>query len=113
MTGMEFYGYHGMASEERALGQRFVVDIELFLDLKKAGMEDLPEYTVDYGAVAEEVRVVLEGPPCKLIEAVAEKLAATILERYPVQEVLIRLKKPNAPLPYKFDSMAVEIRRKK
>jgi dihydroneopterin aldolase len=108
---MEFYGYHGMAAEERTLGQRFVVDVELFLDLTQAGLLDQPEFTVDYGAVAEVVRTVLEGPPCKLIEAVAEKLATTILECFPVQEVLIRLKKPHAPLPYKFESMAVEIRR--
>jgi len=113
MTGMEFYGFHGMAPQERETGQRFLVDAELFLDLKKAGMLDSPEDTVDYASVAQVIKSVLEGSPCKLIESVAEKVAIAILEIFPVREVMIRVKKPHAPLPMEFASMAVEIRRSK
>ena len=32
-----FYGYHGALPEENQLGQRFNLDIELYLDLKEVG----------------------------------------------------------------------------
>ena len=112
MTGLEFYGYHGLTPQEQELGQRFLVDAELLLDLRKAGTLDAPAYTVDYAAVAHVIKTILEGPPCGLIETVAEKAATAILEQFPVREVLIRVKKTQAPLPLRFTSMAVEIRRK-
>lgn len=112
MAGMEFYGYHGLAPEEQKLGQRFTVDVEIFLALKQAGCSDRPEHTVDYARIADLVRQVVEGRPRKLIEAVAEDIAASILASYPVPEVLVRVKKAQAPIPLKFAWMAVEIRRK-
>jgi len=111
IKNLEFYGYHGLAPEEQRLGQVFVVDLELFLDLRQAGSLDAPEHTVDYGAVASLVKEIVAGPPCKLIEAVAEKIATAVLGSFPVKEVLVRVRKPNAPLPHKFAYMGVEIRR--
>ena len=112
LTGLEFYGYHGLTPQEQVLGQRFLVDAELGLELAEAGQKDATEYTVDYAAVAQVIKAVVEGPPCGLIEAVAEKSAAAILAQFPVQEVMIRVKKPQAPLPLKFAHIAVEIRRR-
>lgn len=112
MYGLEFYGYHGLSPQEQALGQRFIVDVELFLDLRRAGLTDAPDYTVDYARVAGLIGKIVEGPSHKLIESLAERIAAMILEHYPVKEVMVRVKKPQAPLPIKFGWMAVEIRRK-
>ncbi|MCG9968292.1 dihydroneopterin aldolase [Pelotomaculum terephthalicicum JT] len=112
MEGMEFYGHHGLSPQEQTLGQRFIVDVELFLNLRQAGCFDEPECTVDYAGVSELVRAIVEGRPRKLIESVAESVASGILEHFPVREVLVRVKKPQAPLPFKFNWMAVEIRRK-
>jgi len=112
MEGMEFYGYHGLLPQEQTLGQRFIVDVELFLDLRQAGCTDGPDHTVDYARVFELVGTIVGGRSRKLIESVAESIASGILEHFPVEEVLVRVKKPQAPLPYKFTWMAVEIRRK-
>ncbi len=40
LNRMTFYGYHGVIPEERTLGQRFIVDVDLLLDLKSAGRSD-------------------------------------------------------------------------
>lgn len=111
LDGMEFYGYHGVLSEEQSLGQRFIVDVELDLDLRKAGVTDDPGHTVNYARVFELVESIVGGRPYRLIEAVAEAIASAVLERFPVKEVLVRVKKPQAPLPGRFTWMAVEIRR--
>ncbi len=111
MSGMTFYGYHGMMPQERELGQEFVVDAELYLDLRAAGESDDPGLTVNYADVYEVVRRVVTGRPRNLLEAVAEAVAARLLEGFPLQEVMVRVKKPGAPVPGHFAFMGVEIRR--
>lgn len=113
LEGMEFYGYHGVLAEEQALGQRFVVDVELCLDLGPAGRADDPDMTVNYARVFEQVQKIVGGRPYRLIESVAEAVAAEILERFPVSEVAVRVKKPQAPVPGHFAWMAVEVRRRR
>ena len=112
LSGMEFYGYHGVLQQERELGQRFIVDVQLELDLVKAGTVDDPAETVSYADVYEVVRKVVTGPPRLLIEAVAEAVAAGILNDPRVKGVKVRVKKPQAPVAGIFSWMAVEIERR-
>jgi dihydroneopterin aldolase len=109
---MEFYGYHGVFSEETKLGQRFRVDLTVSLDLKKAGETDELEYSVNYAELYNVCKGIVEGKPFKLVEAVAEKIAAEILESFPmVEETKIKVIKPDPPIPGHYQSVAVEITR--
>lgn len=99
LGGLTFYGYHGALDEERRLGQRFVVGLRLALDLGPAGRSDDLARTVNYAAVAETVRQVVEGRPFRLIEALAEAIASAVLAAYrPVAGVEVRVEKPGAPV---------------
>lgn len=99
LNEMVFYGYHGVRPEERALGQRFVVSVELCLDLKEAGLTDDLSRTVNYSEVFAAAREVVTGPPCMLIETVAERIAARLLaEHEAVTAVAVNVKKPAAPI---------------
>ncbi len=99
LEGMIFFGYHGTLPAENSLGQRFVVDVELHCDLRAAGQSDDLDKTVDYSAVHKTVRTIVEGPVVKLTETLAERIAAEILERYPlVQAVRVKVAKPNVRL---------------
>lgn len=114
VEGMEFFGYHGAHPEERKLGQRFSVDVSLGLDLHPAGTSDDLTKTINYGGVYQTVRLVVEGEPQQLIEAVAERIAAAILAAYPVEEVRVRVNKPGAPIKGAiFSNVAVEITRQR
>lgn len=100
LNEMVFYGYHGVLPEERALGQRFVVDVELRVDLRRAGASDDLGDTVNYSAVYAAARDVVTGPPCQLIEAVAERIASRVLAEHPtVESVEVRVRKPEVPIP--------------
>jgi dihydroneopterin aldolase len=100
LNDMVFYGYHGVLPEERALGQRFVVDVELRVDLRRAGTSDDLAATVNYSQVYAVARDVVTGPPCQLIEAVAERIAERVLaEHSMVESVLVRVRKPEVPIP--------------
>lgn len=99
LEGMIFHGRHGTLPAERELGQPFVVDVELRLDLRPAGVSDDLARTVDYGEVHRGVREIVEGPPAGLTETVAERIAAYVLEEHPlVEAVRVKVAKPNVQL---------------
>ena len=112
LVGMEFFGYHGCMQEERAIGQRFYVDVAMYLDLGPAGKSDDLQQTVNYAEVFSEAQAIVEGEPYTLLEAVAEQIAETLFEKHPLIERLrITVHKPYAPIPGKFADAAVTIRR--
>ena len=98
LEGMVFYGYHGISPEERELGQRFLVDLEVGTDVRSAGLSDDPSDTVNYSRMYKVVKEVLEGPSRNLLENVAETIAGRILESFDVMSVMVRVKKPEVPM---------------
>src|SRR2546422_916487 len=72
LEGMTFFGRHGALPAERELGARFSVDVVLEADLADAGRSDRLEDTVDYVRAYAVVQEVVEGEPCRLLEAVAD-----------------------------------------
>lgn len=112
ISGMQFYGRHGVARHETEDGQLFVVDVEMELDLRPAASADSLRLTVDYGEVFTQVRAVLEGPPIRLIETVSERVAQRLLTHFPtLAGVRVRVHKPRAPIPGTFADVCVEIGR--
>ena len=111
---MEFYGYHGVFPEENKLGQRFVVDLSVSLDLTRAGQTDQLEYSVNYGELYSVCQKIVEGEPAKLVETVAERIAGKVLTDFSlVSEVTVKLIKPDPPIPGHYESVAVEITRRR
>ena len=115
LEGMVFFGRHGALPAERELGQRFVVNVEMRLDLQPAGTTDDLAKTVDYGEVHRLVRSIVEGEPVNLIEAVAEKVAASVLKHHQsVDEVRVKVAKPDVRLgDTVLESAAVEVLRRR
>ena len=111
ITALEVFGYHGVLPHERELGQRFVVDVVLEADLSRAARSDQLEDTVDYGAVAAAVASVVAGPPARLLETVAGRVAERCLEDPRVVAVEVTVHKPSAPIPVVAREVAVTIRR--
>jgi dihydroneopterin aldolase len=115
LVNMRFEGRHGVPDEERAHSQPFEVDVELYLDLRPAGLADDLSQTVDYRDVFEICRETVEGPSCRLIETLAEKIATRIMATFEptaVSEVVVRVRKPAVVLAGELDGAAVEIRRR-
>ena len=113
LTGMQFYGFHGVNPEERRLGQPFVVDLEAEIDLRQAGRSDHLAETVSYAHLYRTARQVMEGEPRHLLEAAAENIAELTLALYsPIDAVRVRVSKPRPPIKGSvIESAAVEIYR--
>lgn len=111
---IQFYAYHGVFEEENKLGQKFEVDVELYLDLKKPGLTDNIEDTVNYAKVYQLVEKVVLGRPKKLLESLAETIAEELLSAFSskgLKEVVIRVRKLQPPIPGHLQSVTVEISR--
>ena len=112
LEGMEFYGFHGTNPEERALGQPYVVDLAVELDLRRPGSSDRLEDTVSYSHLYRTVKLVMEGESKNLLEATAQTIADRVLTEFPVKAVRVRVKKPRPPVRGSvIDNAAVEIYR--
>lgn len=113
LTGMQFYGFHGVNAEERALGQPFVVDLEAELDLRAASNSDRLIDTVSYTHLYRAAKSVMEGEPLNLLEAAAGAIAREALRQHPaVGAIRVRVQKPRPPIRGSvIESAAVEIYR--
>jgi len=111
VQGIQFFGRHGVTPAEREVGQRFVVDVELRLDLARAGASDRLEDTVNYVAVHDLVRELGRGAPVCLLEALAERIARAILQRFDPKEVTVRVRKPAPPIDGVMEWVGVEVTR--
>lgn len=108
---LEIWAKHGVFPEENALGQKFVVCADLYTDIRRAGLEDDLDHSVDYGGVAHRIKEFMEENTCKLIEAVAERMAACLLQEFPIRRLRLEIKKPWAPVGLPLDTVSVEIER--
>lgn len=111
VRGLRARGRHGVLAAERSLGQEFVVDVELEVDLRAAAASDDLGETVDYGGLATDVVGIVEDDPVDLIETLAQRIADRCLEPERVSAVVVTVHKPQAPVPVPFDDVTVTIRR--
>ncbi len=112
LSRLRFFAHHGILPEEAARGQDFEVTVQLELPLGDAGRADDLQRTVDYRAVREVVRGVMEGPPRKLVEALAEAIAEEVLLAFPpVDAVGVEVVKPRPPVDFASAGLVVRIRR--
>lgn len=68
LKGMAFYGYHGVLPEEASLGQRFLVDVTAYLDLRQVAASDSLQAAADYTAIYRLVKGMVEDHRFNLIE---------------------------------------------
>lgn len=96
---IEFYGYHGVPDAERAIGHRYMVDVELDVD-EQASLTDNVEDTVDYGGIGQLVVQIGTGASVRTVERLAQLIAETILAQHlRVNSVTVSVFKPHPPMP--------------
>ena len=105
LCGLELFGYHGVLESEQENGQRFLYD--LWLDVGERGRSDRIEEAVDYREVVEAVREVHDTPH-ELLESLAADVADALVERFRLERVRVRVRKPDVALPVEFSAVSVE-----
>lgn len=109
---LEVYCHHGVLKEETVLGQKFLVSLILYMDMREAGISDDLSKSINYAEVSHLVKQEMESRNFKLIESVAEHLAKKLLQTFPlIDRVRVEIKKPWAPILLPLDTVSVQIER--
>lgn len=112
ITDLEIYAHHGVFEEEKKLGQKFLISLQLSLCVRKAGLNDQINATVNYAEICKLVSDTFTCKSYNLIESCAEAIAEKILLKYQmVKDVMIEIKKPWAPIGCIVNYVSVKIKR--
>jgi len=96
IRGLELDTVIGVYDWEREVRQRLLVDLEMAWDLARAADSDDVHHALDYATVSARVRDFAAGEKCLLIERLATRLAAMVMEEFGVPWLRLRLSKPGA-----------------
>jgi dihydroneopterin aldolase len=114
IKGLVVHAHHGVMEHEGRVGQRFVIDLDLGVDLATAAASDHLADTVSYAAVAEVTEHAFTTRNFKLLEAAAGAVVAAILAEFPkVAAVTVTVHKPHAPIAAIFDDVGVVLTRRR
>ena len=111
LNNMQLYGFHGVNESEKNLGGRFEVDVELCLSLRSSCVSDNLSDTIDYDSIYKKVDSCVKREKFYLIEALANSIALNILKDHRIESVVVRIRKPHAPVKGVLDTVEVEIER--
>ena len=112
ITDLTVFANHGVYEEEAVLGQKFLISAVMEADIRKPGLTDSLDNTINYGEVSQEITRFLTKNRFQLIEACAEQLAEHLLFTCPlIRRITLEIKKPWAPVHLPLDTVSVKITR--
>lgn len=107
IEGLEFYAFHGFYAEEQKIGGKYLVDVEIDVDINEAAIDDRLKGTIDYGMVADLVAGEMKIKS-KLIEHVAGRILNRLLDNFgDIEAIMVKVTKLNPPIGVKLKSVSV------
>ena len=108
LTEMEFIGHHGCSEEERKLEQKFRVDVEVEVDLSKAGNSDKLDDTINYVKIYEHAKYIVSEMEYNLLETIAQSIADNIMVDFNnIKTVTVKVQKAAPEEIGKFNAAVV------
>ena len=98
---------HGVYDFEKSKDGIFEIDLELYCDLERAGISDNLGDTLDYQEIISFTIEEFTRKRYKLVEAVAESVCRRLLKEFQIEKVVIRVRKPHAPIEADFKNVEV------
>lgn len=109
INAMEFHAHHGCFAEEKIIGTRFLVDLNLLVDIDFNALNDSLENTLNYVQIYSDIKEIM-SVSVNLLETLCSKIVTLIDENYPeVLEVEVKIQKLNPPLGGKMGSVAASM----
>ncbi len=110
VTGLTLHANHGVMQHEAKVGQSFMLDLVLDIDLTAASRSDKLAHTVGYDQVVEVASRAFCARRHRLVEAAAGAVAEAVLGRFAqVVRVRVTVHKPHAPIAATFADVGVTI----
>ena len=112
VTNMKVFANHGVLEKEKKNGQNFYLNAKVYVDMRKAGLTDKLEDTINYDQICIFLAEVFAEEVFDTIEAAAEYTVQEIMVNFPMIEAMeLEVRKPHAPLTYVPEDISVTIYR--
>lgn len=103
------YAYHGVAPQENLIGNEYIIDLKLKVDISKATRTDEVADTVNYAEVHQVIKNEM-AVPSKLLEHVSGRIIQKLFDQFPcIEEIELRLSKRNPPMGADIESAGIEL----
>jgi len=110
---MEFYSFHGCFEEERIVGNRFIVDLEMETDMERAAETDKIGDALNYQTAYDLIKLEMKTNSY-LLEHIATRILDALFNNFPqLQRASVKVSKMNPPMGGKIKAVSVEIERRR
>ena len=112
LENMEFHSYHGCFSEEKIIGNRFIVNLKVTTDVSKPSESDMITHALNYQILYNLVKEEM-SQPSDLLEHVCRRILDAVYREF-ANEVInatVTVSKCNPPLGGKLDKVSLTISR--
>lgn len=113
ISGIEVLARHGVLESEKQNDQKFLIDLDLTIDLSAAVATDRLEDTVDYGELSQRAHDYVASNSFVLIEKLAHGVADLAMAYAKVEAVEVTVHKPDAPIEVPFFDVSVTVSRER
>jgi 7,8-dihydroneopterin aldolase/epimerase/oxygenase len=114
VKGLVVHAHHGVGEDEGRIGQQFLIDLTLDIDLAKASRSDKLVDTVSYADIIEVASNAFRAQRYRLVEAAGGAVADAALAAFPaVRALQVTIHKPHAPIAAVFADVGVTLTRKR
>lgn len=103
------YAYHGVAPQENLIGNEYIIDLKLKVNISKAAQTDEVADTVNYAEVHQVIMTEM-AVPSKLLEHAGGRIVEKVFQQFPtIEEIELRLSKRNPPMGADIESAGIEL----
>jgi len=112
LKNITIFGFYGVSPQEREVGQKIEIDLDLHTDVSAACASDSLQDTINYETVYTTVMELVDaGKRYRLLESLGEEICNAVLRQYPVTKVRIGIRKLNLPFPNNLSHVEIELTR--
>ena len=112
LKNITIFGFYGVSPQEREVGQKIEIDLDLHTDMSAACASDSLQDTINYETVYTTVMELVDaGKRYRLLESLGEEICNAVLRQYPVTKVRIGMRKLNLPFPNNLSHVEIELTR--
>ncbi len=114
LSNIHVFAYHGVFPEEQKLGQKFIISVDLYADLTTICHSDKISDGFCYGDMTQRIVTFCSKNQYHTLEALSHGLGKYLFfSNKLIQNIMIKIQKPNAPINCHIDTVSVEIHRKR
>ena len=109
IANAQYYAYHGVSPEEKKIGGKYEIDIDMYYNSSDAALKDDVQHAINYEDALFIVDEIMGEESFDLIETIASEILNALTDRFTaLKEATVRVRKLNAPLKAVVDYVEAE-----